>query len=68
MLSKNPITEEMLLNDFKIIKYGYRLRLLNKLLEDSSQYYNKFRRLSTKSSGIDFENSERKSICQCHIY
>ena len=68
MLSKNPITEEMLLNDFKIKKYGYRLRLLNKLLEDSSQYYNKFRRLSTKSSGIDFENSERKSICQCYIY
>ena len=68
MLSKNPITDEILKDDLKINKYGYRLRLMNKLLDDSSQYFKKYKRLSTKSSGIDFQFSERKASCECIIY
>ena len=68
MLSKNPITDDILKDDLKINKYGYRLRLMNKLLDDSSQYFKKYKRLSTKSSGIDFQFSERKASCECIIY
>ena len=68
MLSKNPITDEILKDDLKINKYGYRLRLMNKLLDDSSQYFKKYKRLSTKSSGIDFQISERKASCECNLF
>ncbi len=78
MLSKNPLTDEILKNDLNINKYGYRLRLMNKLYDDSNKYYNKYSKLSTINSNIvnsdiirdvDLQNEEKKnSFCNCILF
>jgi hypothetical protein len=50
MLSKNKLNDDILKNDLNINKYGYRLRLMNKLYEDSNKYYNKYVKLNTINS------------------
>ena len=73
MLSKNPLTDEILKEDIDIDKYGYRLRLLNKLLEDSSIFMQKYKSLITNetinSYAINFENDNEKNLsCKCFIF
>ena len=78
MLSKNPLTDEILKNDLNINKYGYRLRLMNKLYDDSNKYYNKYSKLSTINSNVvnseilrdlDLQNEEKKnSFCNCILF
>ncbi len=73
MLSKNPLTDEILKEDLEIDKYGYRLRILNKLLEDSSIYMQKCKSLITNNSlisnTINFENDNEKNLsCKCFIF
>ena len=73
MLSKNPLTDEILKDDIEIDKYGYRLRLLNKLLEDSSTYMQKYKSLITNNTlnsyTINFETENEKTLpCKCFIF
>ena len=80
MLSKNPLTDDILKNDLNINKYGYRLRLMNKLYDDSNKYYNKYSKLSTINSNVinsdflrdvDLQNEEEKknsSFCNCILF
>ena len=66
MLSKNPITEELLESDLNVFKFGHRLRLIAKLTDDSAAYFNKYR---LSASQVDFEReSETNSSCQCKIF
>jgi hypothetical protein len=63
-ISKNPLTEEILKNELKIDKLGYRARILNKLKEDSKNYVKYLR-----DSIITFHAIENSKICQdCSIF
>ena len=62
MSSKNPLTNEILKNDISVDKLGYRIRILNKLIEDSQIYINKL-----KDKNLAYENeSDRR--CNCIIF
>ena len=65
MMSNNPFTDEMLEKDFNVNKIGHRLRIMNKLYEDSCVYMDRIR-LTTLITGIDYEReSESKLSCNC---
>ena len=73
MLSKNPLTEDLLKNDLNIDKHGYRLKIINKLLEDSSVYLQKNKFIisnrSQFSSALKIEKGCEKNLsCNCFIY
>ena len=58
-ISKNPLTDEILKDDFGIEKLGHRARILNKLKEESKYYANKLR-----DSIINYQREENsKKIC-----
>ncbi len=63
-ISKNPLTDEILKDEFGIDKLGHRARILNKLKEESTYFSNKLR-----NSIISFQAAENSKICsECNIY
>ena len=63
-LSKNPLNDETLKNEFAIDKLGHRARILNKLKEESKKYYNNLR-----ESILTFHKEENPKICsECFIF
>ena len=65
MLSKNPITEDLLEHDLNVNKFGYRLRIMNKLFDESTSYLLKYR-LNTINNNVEFEKeNDEKSSCKC---
>jgi hypothetical protein len=63
-ISKNPITDEILKDDFGIDKLGHRARILNKLKEESKNFENKLR-----DSIVTFHTAENSKICsECYIF
>jgi ankyrin repeat protein len=67
MISSNPLTNEILKEEIKIDKIGYRSRIINKLKEDSKSFINEL-----KLNMIIVSRDEGKCInkyknCQCII-
>ena len=63
-ISKNPITDDILKDDFGIDKLGHRARILNKLKEESKNFENKLR-----DSIVTFHTAENSKICsECYIF
>ena len=63
-LSKNPLSDDILKNEFNIEKLGHRTRILNKLNEESKNYFNHLR-----NSKITFHVEENPKICsECFIF
>jgi ankyrin repeat protein len=63
-ISKNPLTDEILKDEFGIDKLGHRARILNKLKEDSKHFFNQLR-----DSVVCLQTAENNKICsECHIY
>lgn len=68
MLSKNPITEDLLEHDLNVNKFGYRLRIMNKLFDESTNYLQKYR-LNTVNNNVEFEKeNDIKSSCRCYLF
>jgi len=63
MATKNPLTEEILKNEISIDKLGYRIRIINKLLEKYPEYLNKL-----KNSSIIDNNKSTKMCNICNIF
>ena len=57
-MSKNPLTDDILKDEFDIKKLGHRARILNKLKEESKYFYNKLR-----DSIVSFQSAENSKIC-----
>ena len=64
MASSNPITSEILKEELKIEKIGYRSRIINKLKEDSRRYIGE---LEINMLVIN-NGDEQTDNCQCLIY
>ena len=63
-ISKNPLTVEILKDEFGIDKLGHRARILNKLKEESKYFSNTLR-----DSTLSFQATENNKICsECFIY
>lgn len=67
MISSNPLTNEILKEEIKIDKIGYRSRIINKLKEDSKSFINEL-----KLNMLIVSRDEGKSVsiynnCQCFI-
>ena len=63
-LSKNPLNEDILKNEFYIEKLGHRTRILNKLKEEGKKYIKNLR-----ESIVTFHNEEDSKICsECSIF
>ena len=63
MISKNPLTDDILKNEIEINKIGHRSRILNKLIEESKEFVKK---LKKKAFFITY-GKEAKS-CECIIF
>ena len=63
MATKNPLTEEIIKNEISIDKLGYRIRIINKLLEKYPEYLNKL-----KNSSIIDNNKSTKMCNICNIF
>ena len=64
MASSNPITSEILKEELKIEKIGYRSRIINKLKEDSRRYIGEL-----EINMLVINNGDEKTDnCQCLIY
>ena len=62
-ISKNPLTDEILKDEFGIEKLGHRARILNKLKEESKYFVNKLR-----DSIMSYQIEENSKICsECII-
>jgi len=62
-LSKNPLNNDILKNELNIEKLGHRTRILNKLKEESKNYFN-----NLKNSSVTFHAEENSKICsECVI-
>ena len=62
-ISKNPLTDEILKDEFGIEKLGHRARILNKLKEESKYFSGKLR-----DSVVSFQTEENFKICsECII-
>ena len=57
-LSKNPLNDDILKNEFRIEKLGHRARILNKLKEESKKYLKNLR-----DSIVTFHAEENSKIC-----
>ena len=65
MVSSNPLTNEMLKEEIKIDKIGYRSRIINKLKEDSKSFIGKLNILNvSKDEG---KYISKYNNCQCII-
>ena len=56
--SKNPLTDDILRDEFGIEKLGHRARILNKLKEESKNFANKLR-----DSIMSYQTEENSKIC-----
>ena len=63
MKSKNPINDDILKNEIEINKIGHRSRILNKLIEDSEEFYKKL-----KKKGFFFTSGKEIKSCDCSIF
>ena len=64
MISKNPLTDEILKNEILIEKLGYRTRILNKLKEEYPSYLN-----TLKNIDIIYNQNENNRMCSnCAIF
>ena len=64
MLSKNPLTEQILKNELLVEKLGYRLRILNKIKEEYPSYLNKL-----NNTNIIYNRNEDNRICSgCPLF
>ena len=64
MASSNPLTNEILKDELKIEKIGYRARIINKLKEDSKKYIE-----DLELNMLVINNGDEKTDnCQCLIY
>ena len=62
-LSKNPLNDDILKNEFHIDKLGHRARILNKLKEESKNYLKHLR-----DSIVTFHAEENSKICsECFL-
>ena len=62
-LSKNPLNDDILKNEFRIEKLGHRARILNKLKEESKIYLKYLR-----DSIVTFHAEENSKICsECFL-
>ena len=62
-ISKNPLNDEILKEEFGIEKLGHRARILNKLKEESKYYAFRLR-----ESVVSFQTEENSKICsECYI-
>ena len=62
-VSKNPLNDDILKDEFGIDKLGHRARILNKLKEESKCFVNKLR-----DSIVSFQTEENNKICsECII-
>ena len=73
MISKQPLTEDILFNDIGIEKVGYRMRLINKLKNESNNYiYKVNNNFHIKKNSIVLEsqknNNNNNEFCNCIIY
>ena len=57
-ISKNPLTDDILNEEFGIKKLGHRARILNKLKEESKNFQNKLR-----ESIMSFHTEDTNKIC-----
>ena len=57
-ISKNPLTDDILKDEFGIEKLGHRARILNKLKEESKIFANKLR-----DSIMSYQTEENSKIC-----
>ena len=64
MISKNPLTDEILKNEILIEKLGYRTRIMIKLEEEYPSYIE-----SLKNTNIVLNKTENNKICSgCYIF
>ena len=63
MLSKNPLTDDMLKNEIEINKIGHRSRIMNKLIEDSKEFFKKM-----KKKGLFIISGKEAKSCDCIIF
>ena len=64
MISKNPLTDEILKDEIFIEKLGYRTRIMNKLEEEYPLFLEKLKNLNTM-----YINKENSRICSdCTIF
>ena len=79
MLSRQPLTDEILFNEIGIDKVGYRMRLINKLKNESNNYIYKVKNgiignnnFHIKKNSIVLEsqknNNNNNEFCNCIIY
>jgi len=68
MISSNPLTNEILKEEIKIDKIGYRSRIINKLKEDSKSFINELK-LNVLIVSRDDEGkcASKYNNCQCII-
>ena len=66
MLTRQPITEENLNEDFKIGKIGHRLLILNNLIQGSKEYSKHLR--PKNNSKLSFDGDFMKACEPCCIY
>jgi len=65
MNSNNPINSLFLKDDIGIDKLGHRLRIINKLKEDSFNFIND---LNYKTITIKIPEEEKNDVCKCIIF
>lgn len=72
MYSKHPLTEGDIINYFNVNIIGYRARLMNQLIEDSSAFITQLKQNTIEDiKEIDKEKAKENRelcICACIIY
>lgn len=66
MLTRQPINEDMLKKDIKIAKTGHRVRIYNKLVNDSKEYVKNLKNRS--NSKMIYDGPSLKACEPCMIY
>ena len=64
MISKNPLTDEILKNEILIEKLGYRTRIMNKLEEEYPSFLEKLKNVNT----IDIKKENSRICRSCTIF
>jgi hypothetical protein len=68
MVTRQPITDNILQNDIGIKKIGYRARILNSLKTEANIYIKKLKN-NGNDNALTFENSKNINSCEvCHIF
>ena len=64
MISKHPLTDEILKNEILIEKLGYRTRIMNKLEEEYPSFLEKLKNVNT----IDIKKENSRICRSCTIF